>query len=258
MVKLSQSAVKDLENDKTCPTRWKAQWIDKSIVSPTTKAILYGKYFEQQCIGASAREDEEKAIIPLLKNGNKSVDHQRIDEQVGTFHRLFDPKDELYLGYTIIEVQHRLDNGKYSGVMDIWAIEEASGLHVDIDLKLTKDLEQTYGDYAWGNLDKRDYLQQSHYHRLFKELNGVDELKSILLVFDYSPEKRIKEITLDITDVAIEETELRFNAAEEVVDIYNTKSWPFLPSKGECENCPLVCDKRHQVGVNLTKETIVI
>lgn len=240
-MRLSQSSVKDLEKESTCPTRWKAQWIDKLITSQSTEAQQKGKYFEQLVLGKGAIENEAVDDLPRLKNGNKSVDQIRIEEQAELAKdMLFNTESEHYLGFKVKDVQVRLKHENYPIVLDVLAVDK-DGVDIDIDLKLTKDVTQTFGDYGWGNHESLDYLQQVHYHNIYKKIYNK-ESRSMLLVFDYSKNRRVKSIELDITDKAIDESEYRFEAAKEVVTYYNENGWKYNASESECSDCPLNCE----------------
>lgn len=256
-MKLSQTSVKDLENESTCPVRWKAQWIEGKITSPSTDAMTKGKYFEQLVLGSGAIDGEIVEDLPRLKNGDKSVDQIRIEEQAELCKEmLFNKESEHYLGFKVKDVQVRFDSGDRPIVLDILA-EDETGMDVDLDLKLTKDVTQTYGKFGWGNIEHLDYLQQVHYHNVFKEVTGKD-IRSILLVFDYSPNKGVKLIELDVTDAALDEAQIRFEAVEEVVDHYNKHGWIHLPSLKECEGCPLKCDKRFGLKPSILKFKVTV
>ena len=91
----TQTSVKDLEKEETCPTRWKAQWLDGLIPFKTNEDLDKGNYFEGVALGSGAT-DKVVSDLPRLKTGEKSVDQQRIEAQAARCKRiLFDPTDIL-------------------------------------------------------------------------------------------------------------------------------------------------------------------
>lgn len=242
----SQTAVKDFEKETTCPFRWKSQWVDRAFRLPSSEDMERGKYFEQLFLGASAIGDEGPAEVGKLANGKKPIDILRIEAQAERAKRLFDPADPDYLGLTIVGTQIKLSDGTREGTIDI-ECRDADNVPWVLDVKLTKDLTSDRTQYGWGNdWSELDLLQQLHYEALYEFNTGIRP-KMGLLVFDYSPQKRIEFGEIIITDAKRKQKELRFNSAIEAYNLYEENGWIKLPSLKECDSCPLTCDKRmHQ------------
>ncbi len=245
----SQSALKDLEKPETCPYRWNSQWILGEFKSPSNIYMDRGRYFEYLCLGGGANPDDNLTDLPRLLNGNKGKDQIRIGEQADRFKELFDPKHKDWLGFNIIDKQIRVTDPvkNRSGVIDFTASRDDN--FCIIDLKLTGNLYRPGG--WWGDLDAIDWIQQTHYHDLYRSENDDSfwpapsgNIDDYLAVFDYSTKKNIKVIKLDITKKDIDNVHNRFDTAEKVVDLYNKHGWVKDPSVNECKNCPLDCDER--------------
>ena len=57
--KLSQTSLKDLEKDSTCPVRWKEQWLLKGVKFVPSLPMIQGLYFEQEVIGEHGRVNHD-------------------------------------------------------------------------------------------------------------------------------------------------------------------------------------------------------
>lgn len=242
----SQSALKDLEKETTCPARWKGQWIDKLFKGFTSEAADYGNYFEYLCIGGSAHGGPV-TDLPRLANGSKSATQKRIEMQASLFNEMFDPLSKQFAGYSIMDTQTVLKGevgGVYiEGVADI--LGDFHGEPTILDLKLTEDIDNVRTVYGWGNpTEDIDLLQQVLYQDLYKQMTGV-LLPTHLLVFEHGPKMRVKIIRLNISERKRQECYERFIAGSSVVDQYNETKWVRTPSEKECKACGLLeCGKR--------------
>ena len=252
---LTQSALKDLEKTETCPFRWKKQWMDKEIQSKSTEAMDKGSYFEQLILGAGAT-GTIVSDLPRLKNGDKSTDQIRIDQQAERVSRmLFDVNDPEFLGFNIIHKQLEIKVGNKKGTYDIVAEQHPTNIPWILDLKLCKDATSDYSEYGWGNdWTQLDLVQLVHYQDIYTEFYGIRP-KTGLIVVDYSPQKRVIFGEINISDEKRSEKNIRFNAAEEAITMYEAHGWSKVPAIKECEGCPLTCSSRLQ-GSKLIKKFI--
>lgn len=242
MFKFSQSSLKDLENPDGCPLKWKAVWVDKEFTREPSLAMLKGSYFEQLWLGSGAT-GEIVNDLPRLKNGKKSTDQIRIEEQAQRAKELFDPNHPSWLGYTINKTQLKLSVDDKEGTADIWATDK-EGESWLIDCKLTADLTNTWGDYGWGkDYDQLDLIQLPHYSDLFFEMYG-HRPKMALFIADYSPKKRIEFNEIVITEDRLKTKNFRFAQARKIYDEYCLEGFPAVPSLKECKTCKLDCKFR--------------
>lgn len=241
---LTQTALKDLEKDNTCPDRWRALWLDKEIEFPSNEDMDKGKYFEWLCLGGGAVTGQDVTDLPRTSTGKKTIDHIRIEEQVQRFKQLFDPKHSDYQGFTLTESQIEMRYDGRKGTIDFNTIQDITGDTWINDLKLTRDASSTRSEYGWGhNWKDLDLVQLVHYADLFEATHNIKP-RIGLWVFDYSPEKRVKFGEIVVSSKAKERKEMRFEAAFEVIDLYKKNGWIKLPSEYECKNCKLVCEMR--------------
>lgn len=253
----SQSALKDLEKEETCPFRWKAQWIDKLIPNVSNEDLDRGKYFEQLLLGRGAIAGDIINDLPRLDNGTKSTDQFRIEAQAERGKRiLFDPSDPEFLGFDIVNSQLDLISGDEKGTADIVAVDVESHVWL-IDVKLTKDLTNTRTIYGWGNdISKMDLLQLVHYQKLYSDMFPESNPKIGLLIFDYSTAKRVKFVEIEVTKDKLVERYNRFLIAKEAVTLYNKNGWIKTPNEKECDKCPLSCRDRKPSGKVIIEKVI--
>ena len=240
----TQTAVKDLEKDSTCPDRWRALWLDKEIQFPSNEDMDKGKYFEWLCLGGGAVTGEDVTDLPRTATGRKSIEHIRIDEQAERFAQLFNPQDIDFQGFEITRAQIEMKVGNRKGTIDFESRDVNTGEIWINDLKLTRDADSTRSVYGWGNAwTELDLIQLVHYVDLYEATFGIRP-RAGLWVFDYSPSKLIKFGEVVISEKAREKKELRFEAAAEVVELYNKNGWTKIPSENECKTCKLSCPVR--------------
>jgi hypothetical protein len=243
MFTFSQTALKDLEKETTCPSRWNAQWLEGIISFEPNIYMERGLFFESLAIGGGAK-DQIVLDLPRLRNGNKSTNQIRIEEQAENFSQQFNPTHKRFLGFTIVQTQLVLNANGKSGVIDFLAMDENSNPCI-FDLKSTYNLKRGW----WADIDAVDFLQQYHYHDLYMQTFSVPKgkkLRNLLAIYDYSPQKNTLITELDVTKERIKAVNERFDAGVEVVKMYKEKGWTTDPSENECKNCPLKCKDRYE------------
>jgi hypothetical protein len=261
--KLSISAMTDLERADSCPDKWHDRWVLKTFSSEPNINQKMGLYFEYLCIGKTAKEGEIPDM-PLTKTGKKSIDIERIAEQAKRYKMLFDPESKYYLGFEVLATQVKEESDKETGRLDLF-VATKSGYGI-IDIKLTADVQSTFGPFCWGDLRNKDWGQLIHYFNLkSKELIKLnlitkkDELEVYVLVFDYSPRMGIKLFDLKFLDSTLVDFEERKNVFWNIINTYNKIGWSKLPSKTECEGCPISCDERFKPDeLKIERETCLV
>lgn len=173
-IKLSKTLMGKLvdrlhERVETCPLMIYHQHIaDERIPMIITDAMRYGMYGEQVLLGRGAR-DEVVEISPL-KNGQKSKDQIRIEDQMN----IFVPKNLMEYQISILKnanvqvpiTMHYQNNIYLQGVIDvfptpvIWNGEWKLAL---LDVKVTGDVNSEFGSYCWGKPEWIDHLQPDLY-----------------------------------------------------------------------------------------------
>jgi hypothetical protein len=241
---LSQSSLKEWEEDDVCLEKWKQVYVTKEVRSLTNEAMDKGHYFEYWSIGGTATDNGEVTELPKKKNGDEYIDTVRINEQIETFKELFNPNSPRFIGLRIVDTQVRLNFGDESGVIDMVCEDVYTKEIVLVDLKLTKDALSTRNKYGWGHDRNIDITQALHYTYLYEKNNGFSP-KFIFLVFDYSPRKVVKDITVIASDDDLEHLSSRKEAAKEFVRKSNLDNvWDKNPTKRNCSTCPIQCNLR--------------
>jgi hypothetical protein len=165
--------------------------------------MLYGKYFETQCLGKSSGYDvndlprkkltkkmeAENAVRkvekkPLLK-GEKYLDHIRVDDQITRFHALVKQHKIIITGNNvqvpILTMWDQDPDVLLSAELDVFPTtillpdeEDENKLKMYaaiIDLKLTADIHATYGEYCYGSPQFLDLIQAKMYHYVVRNIN---------------------------------------------------------------------------------------
>ena len=248
--KLSPTSLKDLEKDTTCPLRFKGQRIDKLFRTEPTDPMVMGLYFETLVFGSTAGDDtleELEKKLPKTSAGKQPIEVTRMKLQAERVRSaLYNPDDPDYLGYTIKNTQSTLyweDRAKC--IIDFDAVNE-NGDWCLFDLKLTKDLSNTYGPYAWGNVENMDLVQQIICQQAWEQEYGMELAENNILVVDYSPSTRIKLIKLNVMPYSVDITRDRIDTAYDVLSHYMENGFPVDPSKEECSECQLDCGFRYK------------
>ena len=200
MLKVSSSFIKEVFfkgdlRDNICWKKLYHEYVLHDIDIPPTEAMLKGLYFETKCIGAGAHGQAvyhlpRKAVSEAQKRrakvlnqevlGEKKIDHIRIDMQVERF------KEEVgkYFINIIQGVNTQVTIRKWwdkereimlVGTMDIFpttmTLEDGETILCGIDLKLTQDINSTFGEYCWGAMQYMDVTQLLMYHYLARDID---------------------------------------------------------------------------------------
>jgi len=246
---IGTTIIKQFSREDVCPAKLKALYVDDIAERTPTSSMQKGNFFETLCIGSCA--DGSKVIdLPRQKSKDKEtgeykkyVDQIRIEYQVEVFKqvmeaynfeiqnaqmKLLEPIDEfLALGTTI----------------DI--LTEDQGSTLIIDLKLTKDVNSTWGDFCWGTPELMDHSQPILISWLWEQLYG-EKPRFIYAVFDYKDSSDYKLIEKIVTVTDYMELEEKIRRILVSIRGYYKNGWDKIPSYANCHNCPLntVCDKQ--------------
>jgi len=193
---LNQSSIKNIIKNGNeiifCPYKFLVSNIIKTYPMPTSLAMLYGKYFESQAIGGVAHGGDivtendlpRKKVTKKAKKlnpkaiGDFYIAKHRIDAQVKVFKEkakkygvIYTPENTQVVVYkrweknTNIILRGEFDLFptiiKYKGALRLAAI----------DLKLTQDVTNDYGNFCWGDFPSMDHTQAKHYLYLAKDID---------------------------------------------------------------------------------------
>lgn len=142
-----------------------------------------------------------------------------------------------------------------------------------IDLKLTSDINNTYGKFCYGSPEHLDDIQGKMYHELVRDIDfdlndkfnpgnflrnlftefireviSADMYLFLLWVFDYKKEK-LDDKFIEVEWDYLKRKELYESINKTVAEINDikTKGYETLPSKETCERCPVTnCKDRYE------------
>jgi hypothetical protein len=253
-----------------CPARVYGTYIKPTLDIKETESMLDGQFFESLCIGRT-RDGVVVDDLPRKQNKtkDKTVDQIRIEQQALVFKQ----KVKKYMMViedfnTQTELRMKLsDDFVFVGHPDIFPtpVMTKDGLKVAcIDLKLTKDIDNTFGDFCWGDPDRMDNTQGLGYQYLIKNLTLKDNehLSELLTpqllsmcnnslvtfrywVFGYGNKSmRDKFVPVEYNKLAEIEIKERIRKTMTLVGQYETYGWNTNPKHALCHDCPLkdVCN----------------
>ncbi|MFA7132701.1 MAG: hypothetical protein WC108_05320 [Bacteroidales bacterium] len=245
--RVSQSLIKQFTTKNGmgipyCPFKIYTCNIIKSHNTITTLPMMKGNFFESLAIGGTAYGeavlDLPRAVRP---KGQKTIDQIRIEEQAIEFKRLCQQygieitEDNTQVKYKVDYPTEWDDKFKIylTGVIDIEHKIYYQGEFIEavIDLKLTADLKNTFGPFAWGNASQNDHLQ-------FDMYNLMSGKRCVYWVFDYSKNKN-QEMFMhdpDEEDIIMMHARIKHTIIE-LTFCYDSE-WPVIADYDSCSNCP--------------------
>jgi hypothetical protein len=273
ITRISQSLLKAFFNKgitrNYCARKIHHRYFLKEKVEETTESMLKGIYFERLTLGGDPIE------LPTKLNGDLKVDTIRINQQIESFFQLM--KGHLMMLYPLVNTQIKLKK-RYSfeiileGIIDwfptFFFTDDTMQLCV-IDLKLTKDLNNTFGDFCWGKPETMDLIQAAFYCHLIQDIDwelnmhlspatkaliqqyqrdiSDGNFKFYFLVFDYKepPEYRLIEIPND--ENLRQFLQQSIERVMEEIAWCSSLGWQANPTTENCKRCILPCTERFDV-----------
>ena len=257
--------------------------ITRQLKPEPSTPMLYGKYFETQCLGKSSgkplndlprkkltkKEINENAVRkkegkPLLK-GAKFIDHIRIDDQVNRFHALT-KKYRIIIADANVQVKLQTiweydPDVMLSAELDVFPttiLIEGELEAAIIDLKLTADIHNNYGDFCYGKPEYLDLIQAKMYHYLARNINtklnpelgtivtesvqrliNSNRILFLLWIFNYKGnvlEDKFIQVKWDKNKEAELHESIRKTVS--IINMGEKSDWPTNPVYHLCKNCP--------------------
>lgn len=285
---ISQSLIRRVlyngEEREVCPYQLYNVDIKHLFKKETTEPMVCGSYFETECLGSGAsgkiiddlprkllnktqktenrvREREGKKLI----KGDKRSDHLRIDEQVLRFKTLCTKHQimitDINTQVPIVIPWEKNDEVLLAMHLDIFPtpIFYHNKLEIAIiDLKLTGDLNSSYGEYCYATPEHLDLIQGKMYHygvrNIRRDLNPhLDDVLSravekvvkekglfFLWIFNYKKltlEDKFIEVIWDKTKEAELHESIRKTVS--LIEMFEGQAWPVLPAYKRCKDCPI-------------------
>jgi hypothetical protein len=292
------------ERENTCPKNLYHLYIIKTH-KYSTDSMRKGHFFETLCIGRGsggqiqndlprkkllkAKELEnikrKQLNLPLLQ-GEKTSDQERIEQQAKRFKILcakyqITPIEENTQTKVIIpwhknpDIYLKMEFDIFpTAIMTDERIKDNpsdTGLRLAIiDIKLTADLNSTYGEYCWGSPEYMDHSQGYMYHygarqiinhvdlnphmtsiltRNVIELIREDNLRFYYWVFNYKKELLEDKLVKVNWDPTVEnELHEMINKTINLIEYNERLGWPTKPDYKVCKECPVFdCKDRESV-----------
>jgi hypothetical protein len=252
---------------EVCHKRIKELRIDRSEEEQPTKSQLYGLYFEGQILGSSA--GGRIFELPRKNTGEKTVAQERIDIQVLKFRQNV---IRNYLSImpginTQVVVYKKFSEGVFlSGEMDVFPtpiMYNGEMLRTTvIDIKLTENLDNDWGEFSWARVEDMDHVQMIMYNYLLRDFdiglnkrlspkifeNGIirqeilpdlDDVPVFYWVYEHSKLLRNQLFKVGINNTRIAELKESVRKVVQIIRENDENGWKATPSFAECKRCPL-------------------
>lgn len=257
--------------------------ISRQLVEAPSDPMLYGRYFESQILGKSARGSftndlprkkltkkmiAENAVRkankqPLLK-GEKYLHHIKIDEQVARFKALCTKYKIVISDYNVqIPITTIWDQDPdvlLSAELDIFPttifLDDELNAAI-IDIKLTSDIHNDYGEYSYGKPEFLDLIQAKMYHYVVRNINekmnphleglinnsvksliSQNRIKFYLWVFNYKGDV-LEDKFIEVLWDKNKEYELHesIRKTKAILEHGEANDWPTNPIYSQCNRC---------------------
>lgn len=246
-----------------CPRRIMDTYINPVEEVKTTLSMESGRFFESLCLGRT-RDGEVVDDLNRKKNGTKTIDQVRIEEQALVFKQ----KSKKYMmiiddANTQTEINLKLnDEFTLQGHPDIFPtpVITKDGLKMAcFDLKLTKDIDCEFLPFCWGRPDLMDHTQGIGYIYIIENISlGDNEHLSEILtpsvirlcnanefvfrywVFSYGA-KGLTDKFVPITYDAHAKNEFKelLRKTMSLIEYNDKTGWKTNPCYKLCNDCPL-------------------
>lgn len=288
-MEISQSLIRKLlfrgeEKTGNCYRKIYTHYITKQFEEAQSDSMLKGVYFETKCIGGGARGSrcddlprkfvsEKQKRIARVKGlpeplGDKTADHERIDQQIQNFKIQCARKGiNIIPGVnTQVRILKRWEKDKdimLSMELDVFptVIKYRGQLFPCIlDLKLTQNIDNTFGEYCFGSPEHLDTIQGKMYHYGVRDIDFdlnphlkdiVDDslismiennnILFVLWVWGYRSNRELKEQNKFINIIwdAKKRAELHedIRKTKNILQYAEESGWPADPTSSNCKKC---------------------
>jgi len=256
-----------------CKRKAYEQYITGSI-DVHSDAMDKGSFFETICIGGGVN-GKTVDDLPRKKNGDKTIDQVRIEEQKMHFEIIAKNTNMVIIPNfnTQVTIQKHFPGEDIilQGTLDIFPVtvttKKRGSLLSVVDLKLTSDIyaDTRFSYNSWSEPGSLDNTQAYMYHELVRDIDpelnphvidiinkaGIKDYDLIdkhffYFVFDYSPRLNKKSIEVIYDNTRRAELFESVKATRNlIVSNTNNDRWEDVtPSRYNCASCPLECAYR--------------
>ena len=238
---ISQSLIKAYFAFGACYRAVKRTYIDHEEFPPTD-AMMKGRYFEYQVIGAT--RDGDQPAVPRLKSGLPSKEYVDLGFLAEAAKELMSA-----MGIEPIpeSIQERLEYEDLVGHPDFRAIYDGRMSFFDLKYTETKADDRWNG---WGDPASKDdvHIQAKHYIYLWHAIHG-EYIPYYFLVFGKSG--WVKLLKMTVSEATMAGHVVMLQSFRQSIKAVEAKGWPVVPEYNKCKKCPYLktCDKAALIPV---------
>lgn len=232
---INQSLIKRIAK-KYCPKKVKAE-LDGFSKRTASEAMIKGQYFEYLLFGTKNREGQIPSL-ELKRNGEKKVDQIRIESQVKKFPGIL-KKYGIEIFGTDRTFHHFMFGTDTHGTWDAYGLMKRKPLIVDI--KLTQDVDNDFGDFSWGDFESMDKIQAEMYMEAGLRMDNLN-YDFLFMVFDYKPEPKYRLFHVPYTKNVALQVQERIEETISKIQYHETHGWEPVGNVDECRDCPFMLD----------------
>lgn len=242
---------KDMEH---CPRR-----VYHEVVLREKEPDPYKDYFLKRCTGVDAD-------LPRKRNGEKTINHIRIDTRVMEFHRqcrLRMVGENVF--NTNVSIRMPLRDGfmleERVSIYPTFILEESPTIAF-ISIKLTSSTARRFGDDPWGEPQWLDLTEMMSIHTILRHIdrdatnteglpiqvvdNALQGLtRGFWWVFGYLNDGFLP-IEVPYTDLRSSEFKESLRRTMNLCSDYEASGWPTSPG-AHCVGCNVRCDARNEI-----------
>jgi hypothetical protein len=226
---------------KSCGLLFKGQYIDDTVKSEPSDAMLEGIYFEFLCTGVTGRDGK----IPepdRTRTGELTTPYKRVQEAANLFKQIIE-----HYKIEITSVGEVISTSDCTGILDIKAIW--NGQKCVIDLKYSGLIDDKWSDLGWNDesLHMKDSLmiQGVHYKMILKESEGI-EYPFYYFIFNSKDPSDMKIIEEKVDAERFANHKQMVQKVKNSIEKELKTGFMTLPNYKLCKKCPLkeTCEHR--------------
>lgn len=272
---IHQSLIRRIMNKGTrrdyCPLQIYYTMITGELKFKPSRYMKNGLYFEAGALNNGIDKNGQVPQLERLKNGKKSTENLRIDEQIFNFREsvskqlnLVIRKDNIWRQFNA-EVDDAVlkDRFKFQIFVEMETdlISPIKYKEFDhdvaiIDVKLTGDRNGCFGEFCWGEPERMDHIQAFLY-------SFTLDLPFFYIVMDYPASGRGWKLVPVNTDVNHPDPRVADEARKRKREMFQTirataaeiesnhlHGWKTNPMPENCKGCPVLdCKDRKSISV---------
>jgi hypothetical protein len=281
---LIRKVLRNGEEREFCLRRLYITSIAKTMREPSSDPMLFGRYFESQVLGSSAGGEkvndlprkkltkkalQENAVRkaegkkPL--KGEKYTHHLRIDEQIQRFkalqHKYKVMVNKLNVQVPLMTLWDQDPDVMLACELDIFPTTVLLDDKLEaavIDLKITADIHNTFGEFCYGAPEYLDLIQAKMYHYIVRNATEkvnpilselltpsirklIDDNRFLFLlwIFNYKKaELDDKFIKVKWDKTKADELNESIRKTIAILEDGEAQDWPTNPDYAHCKKCP--------------------